>query len=141
MTREALLLIAMHQCPTLPMPDVLGPIMVAYALHENPSLNPLAVNHNANGTDDKGIAQINTRNFGWTSLKDWRDPCQNLTAAAKVWFARYNGNPPDELKALYVAGVFAKLVGSQHIVPAARVDDAPDLEDAPGQPETLRIGD
>lgn len=143
MTREALLFIAMHQCPTLPMPEVLGPVMVAYAQHENHPLDPLAVNHNPNGTYDMGIAQVNSRNFGWTGLKDWRDPCQNLTAAAKVWFARYNGNPPDELKALYAAGMFAKLGVRQSqtaTVTEVQPDEAPALEDVPGQPETLQIG-
>lgn len=121
MTREALLAIALHQCPSLPMPEVLGPIMVGIALHENHTLDPLAINHNANGTDDKGVAQVNTTNFGWTGLQDWRDPCQNLTAAAKVLFARFNGNPPPALKALYAAGVFSEL---QSLKPAAAAAQA-----------------
>jgi soluble lytic murein transglycosylase-like protein len=137
MTLQALLAIALS-CPTLA--PSLAPIMAGIAAHENPKLDPRAVNHNANGTRDMGIAQVNEINFGWTGLKDPFDPCQNLTAAAKVLFAKYNGNPPDTMKALYAAGVMARLAQQAPTEPTALAVPAAEvarLEDNPGEPETL----
>ena len=44
--------------------------------------DPLAVNHNKNGTVDKGLMQINSSNNEWLHLTDPFDPCQSVHAAA-----------------------------------------------------------
>lgn len=49
------------------LPPAVAPIMVGIAQHES-GLDPAAVHHNANGTDDVGIVQVNSSNFGWTGL-------------------------------------------------------------------------
>lgn len=132
MTPEAALAIALA-CKTLPA--ALAPIMVGIASHES-GLNPFAVHHNPNGTTDYGLVQVNSIHLGWTGLTDPFDPCANLTAGAKVLFAKYNGNPPDRGKAAYAAAVMARLALA---LPPQQADEAPDLEDVPGQPETARI--
>ena len=94
----------------------LAPVAVGIAKHES-GLNPLAINHNANGTTDYGIAQINGSNFSWLSVslhtpvnaRTVMDPCLNLQAAMRVLFAKYQGNPPDLVKAAYAADVVAKI--------------------------------
>jgi hypothetical protein len=90
--------------------STLAPIMVGIAQHES-GLDPAAIHHNANGTVDVGIAQINTSNFRWLGLtmQTALDPCQNLAAGARVLFARYNGSPPDAVKAAYAASVTARI--------------------------------
>jgi hypothetical protein len=119
MTPAAALAIALT-CPTLP--PSLAPIMVGIAQHES-GLNTTAINRNTNGTDDVGLTQVNTANFNWlaramtaeqhrlviVSLATIVDPCLNLSAGAHVLFAKYNGNPPDAVKAAYAAGVIAKI--------------------------------
>lgn len=138
MTLEAVLAIALT-CPTLP--PSLAPIMAGIAMHESGG-DPNAVHYNPhNLTTDYGLAQVNTVNLGWTNLTNPFDPCANLTAGAKVLFAKYNGNPPDSIKAIYAAGVMTRLAHAQQPSAAKPTDEAPDLEDAPGQPETLNIGD
>lgn len=118
MTAQALaLLISTHNC----VPPVMVPVMIGIALHENHALDTQAVNHNSNGTDDIGVAQVNTSNFGWTGLTrvTAKDPCLNIAAAMKVWFARYNGNPPDYLKARYATGAIKAVesVGQSVTIP------------------------
>jgi hypothetical protein len=130
MTPAAVLALALT-CPTLPVS--LAPVMVGIAMHENPQLDPRAINHNKNGTDDLGLAQVNTINLGWTNLKDPFDPCQNLTAASKVLFSKYNGNPPDGVKALYAAGVMARLAR----LPEAPAPEAPAPEAISSQPPAI----
>jgi soluble lytic murein transglycosylase-like protein len=105
MTFEAILAIALT-CKTLPVS--LAPIMAGIAMQESGG-DPRIVNHNPNGTSDFGLAQVNTVNLGWTHLTNPFDPCANLTAGAKVLFSRYNGNPPDSIKALYAAGIMTRL--------------------------------
>lgn len=106
-TAQALLaFIAAHECVS----PKLAPIMVGIAQHES-GLDPAKVHRNANGTFDVGIAQINTSNFGWLGLT-WEtalDPCRNLAAGAAVLFARYNGSPPDPVKAAYASAVMARI--------------------------------
>jgi hypothetical protein len=99
-------LIAANNC----VPPALAPIMVGIAQHES-GLDPAAVHHNANGTIDVGIAQINSANFGWLGLTMATafDPCRNIAAGARVLLAKYNGNPPDAGKALYAASVLADI--------------------------------
>jgi hypothetical protein len=71
------------------LPPALAPIAAGIALHENPKLDMQAVNHNANGTRDYGLAQINSANFGWLSVsmhtpvneRTIFDPCINLQAS------------------------------------------------------------
>lgn len=102
-TAEALLAFVLaHKC----VPPAIAPVMVGVALHENPTLDPAAINLNLNGTADVGIAQVNTSNFGWTGLtqKTALDPCANIHAAMMVFFAKYNGNPPDVIKVKYAHG-------------------------------------
>jgi hypothetical protein len=99
------------------LPPALAPIAAGIALHENPKLDPQAVSHNANGTSDYGLAQINSANFAWLSqsmqtpvnVRTIFDPCINLQASMRVLFARYNGSPPDPVKAAYAADVMARI--------------------------------
>lgn len=95
-------------CPTLPQSML--EIVVGNALHENPTLNERAVNHNSNGTDDFGLGQVNTINLDWTGLRGHEfEVCPNLTASAKVFLAKYNGNPPDQIKAVYAAAAMMQI--------------------------------
>lgn len=107
MTLEAALAIALT-CQTLPAS--LAPIMVGIAQQES-GLDPAIVHRNPNGTVDVGLAQVNSSNFGWLGLtmQTAMDPCTNLAAGARVLFARYNGSPPDSVKAVYAAGVMTRL--------------------------------
>lgn len=123
MTLEALLAIALT-CPTLP--PSMAPIMAGIALHESAG-NPNAVHQNTNGTVDIGLAQVNSSNFGWLGLtaQTALDPCTNLAAGARVLFARYNGNPPDAIKAVYAARVMAQL---SHLPPTVLAESTPAAE-------------
>lgn len=107
LTVPAALAIALT-CPTLP--PSLGPIMVGISQHES-GLDTNAMHRNSNGTVDVGLAQVNSANFLWLGLtmQTAMDPCMNLAAGARVLFAKYNGNPPDSVKAVYSAGIMARL--------------------------------
>ena len=96
-----------NQC----VPPKLVDTMVAVALNENPHLDPNAINHNTNGTYDYGLAQVNTINLSWTGLTPVTamDPCKNIAAAAKVLFAKYNGNAPVRRKIAYTNGFLLDL--------------------------------
>jgi hypothetical protein len=98
----------------------LAPVMVGIAQHES-NLNPIAQHLNLNGSWDIGIAQVNTSNFGWTGLTmaTALDPCANFQAGAKVLFAKYNGSPPDGVKAAYAADVIAKIPTESAPLPPA----------------------
>jgi hypothetical protein len=89
----------------------LAPIMTGIVQHENPKLDPVLVSHNTNGTDDVGLAQINTSNFGWLKLDmgKARDPCRSIIAGAEVLLARYNGSPPGDVRAAYSSDVMKKI--------------------------------
>jgi len=52
-------------------------LAVSIALEENPTLNPLAVNENENGTFDRGIFQLNS---SWYNDEFWFDPETNIRA-------------------------------------------------------------
>lgn len=134
LTVPAALAIALT-CPTLP--PSLGPIMVGISQHES-GLDTNAMHRNSNGTVDVGLAQVNSANFLWLGLtmQTAMDPCMNLAAGARVLFAKYNGNPPDSVKAVYSAGIMARLSRVPTTAVAAPNDEAPSLEDAPGQPQT-----
>jgi Transglycosylase SLT domain len=126
---------------TCNIPEPVVPIIVGIAKHES-GLNTEAINHNTNGTLDAGLAQLNSSNWGWLgihSLAQALDPCTNLRGGVRVLLARYNGNPPDSGKALYSAAVLAAIPKPSTTKMPAQNDEAPDLEDAPGQPETLEI--
>jgi soluble lytic murein transglycosylase-like protein len=84
--------------------------MVGIAQHES-SLDPVAIHRNANGTLDVGLAQVNSANFAWLglTLQTALDPCRNLAAGARVLLAKYNGNPPESVKAAYADGVTAQI--------------------------------
>jgi hypothetical protein len=133
MTVQAALAIAL-KC----LPSAVAPVMVGIAQHES-GLDPAAVHHNANGTDDVGIAQVNTSNFGWTGLT-WQtalEPCASFRAGAMVLFAKYNGNPPATVKTAYAGAVLARLQG---LTPAASDPSTPPssapaaIDDPPGPP-------
>jgi hypothetical protein len=101
------------------LPPAVAPIMVGIAQHES-GLDPAAVHHNANGTDDVGIAQVNTANFAWTGLT-WQtalQPCASFRAGAMVLFARYNGNPPAPVKTAYANDVMNRLRSLADTAPA-----------------------
>lgn len=107
LTAQALLaFIAAHNCVS----PSLAPVMVGIAAHES-HLDPLAIHKNANGTFDVGLTQVNTSNFGWLGLtmESALDPCRNIAAGAAVLLARYNGSPPDPIKAKYAAGALAQI--------------------------------
>lgn len=101
----------------------LAPIAVGIAQHES-GLDPAAIRHNPNGTTDYGLGQINSSNFAWLSQsigtpvneRTILDPCLNFRASMRVLFVKYNGNPPDAVKALYAAQVMAQMV-PQHAEP------------------------
>jgi hypothetical protein len=108
------------------LPPAVAPVMVGIAQHES-GLDPAAVRHNPNGTADVGIAQVNTSNFGWTGLT-WQtalEPCANFRAGAMVLFAKYNGNPPDAVKAAYANDVLQRLQAPA-AAPASPPCPAPD---------------
>lgn len=91
------------------IPESVVPLIVGISKHES-GLNTQAINKNANGTIDAGLSQVNSSNWGWLgihSLQEALDPCTNLRGGVRVLLARYNGNPPDTLKAFYSAAVLA----------------------------------
>lgn len=116
------------------VPPSVAPIVVGIAQHES-GLNPYAVHDNQSGRSyypdtahqaaviahsligighaslDIGIGQITTANFGWLSLtvESALDPCKSFAGSASVLLARYNGNPPGSVKALYAAGAMARI--------------------------------
>jgi soluble lytic murein transglycosylase-like protein len=56
--------------------------VLAIALEENPTLDPLMVSPpNRNGTVDLGVMQLNSQYFG---NLDWRDPETNIRAACQL---------------------------------------------------------
>lgn len=114
------------------LPPSVAPIMLGIAQHES-GLDPTLVHKNANGTLDVGLAQINTSNFGWLGLtmETAKDPCRNLAAGARVLFARYNGSPPDAVRAAYAAAIDRR-IRTLDAAPdsLALVPPAPEEEDA-----------
>lgn len=138
-TAAALSLIAAQQCVS---PSV-APIIVGIAQHES-GLRPYAIHDNVahksyfpetaeqavvmarsliaigHSSLDLGVGQVNTSNMGWTGLTLERafDPCRNFTAAAAVLFARYNGSPPDGVKATYAAATAARIAVIDGTTPA-----------------------
>jgi soluble lytic murein transglycosylase-like protein len=52
---------------------------LSIALTENPTLDPLAVNVNSDGTLDRGVMQLNSSWFNGV----WRDPEENIRAGCK----------------------------------------------------------
>lgn len=107
MTVQTLLaFIAAHNCVS----PSLAPVMVGIAQHES-GLDPTIIHRNPNGTFDVGLAQVNSANFGWLGLtmETALDPCRNIAAGAAVLLARYNGSPPDSVKAQYATGALAQI--------------------------------
>jgi soluble lytic murein transglycosylase-like protein len=100
--------------------------MTGIVQHES-GLDPTIVHHNPNGTVDVGLAQVNSSNFGWLGLTmaDALDPCRNLAAGARVLLVRYNGNPPDTVKAAYSADVTARIRTLDGAGTAVTVAEAP----------------
>jgi hypothetical protein len=142
LTHAALLALAM-QCVS---PQA-APLVVALVEHENrcDCGNTEAHGVNPNGTEDWGLGQINSANFGMLSRLFGReinkttilDPCTNLAASEAVLLARYNGSQFIPLGASYAAGVIAKLNGEIRIdarmtpvspIVARRVADKPKRE-------------
>ena len=110
------------------VPPAVAPIMVGIAQHES-GLDPIAIHHNANGTVDVGLAQVNSANFVWLglTLQTALDPCRNLAAGARVLLAKYNGNPPDIVKAAYATAVTARIrdLGNAPSAPPSSPPDPP----------------
>jgi soluble lytic murein transglycosylase-like protein len=52
---------------------------LSIALAENPTLDPLAVNVNKNGTIDRGVMQLNSSWFNGA----WQDPEENIRAGCE----------------------------------------------------------
>jgi hypothetical protein len=86
----------------------LAPVMTGIAMHESRG-DPAAVNRNAKGTVDVGLAQVNSSNFGWLGLtmQTAMDPCTSLQAGARVLLAKYNGSGPATVA--YAASVTARI--------------------------------
>lgn len=142
LTHAALLTLAM-QCVS---PQA-APMVVAIVEHENrcDCANTEAHGVNTNGTEDWGLGQINSANFGMLSRYFGRkidvaailDPCTNLAASEAILFARYNGSQSLPIGASYASGVIAKLNGEIRIdarltpvspIVARRVADKPKRE-------------
>jgi hypothetical protein len=113
------------------LPPALAPIAVGITRGENPKLDLQAVNHNANGISDYGLAQFNFANFAWLS-RSMRTPVNertildlyiNLQSSVQVLFAKYNSNPPDVLRAAYAAGVIATILAGAEAPPEAQVNN------------------
>jgi Transglycosylase SLT domain len=122
LTAQAALAIAL-KC----LPPAVAPVMVGIAQHES-GLDPSAVHHNANGTTDWGLAQVNSSNFSWTGLtpNTALDPCANLRAGAMVLFAKYNGNPPAAVKIAYANDVMRRLQPAPGAPPIQAILSTPD---------------
>ena len=137
------------------VPPSAAPLLVGIAQHES-GLNPLAIHDNISGRSyspdtvqqavviarsliaighsslDLGIAQVNTANFGWTGLTIGTafDPCHSFAAGSAVLLAKYNGNPPDTVKAAYAADVTTKV---------RAIDGAPDPPKAADPPAFVSV--
>lgn len=55
-------------------------ILISIAMVENPRGNAYAINHNTNGTIDRGIMQLNS---SWYTSDRWHEPEHNIRAAAR----------------------------------------------------------
>jgi hypothetical protein len=156
-TAPALLaFIASNHC----VPPPVAPVIAGIAMHES-GLSSTTIHDNVTGRSfnpetardavllastlitaghdlDLGISQVNVRNFGWTglTLQSAFDPCANLAAGVKVLFAKYNGSPPDTVKAAYAASVngnLTKIDGAKDETvppPPPPPPNAPDVDDA-----------
>jgi hypothetical protein len=152
-----LALIAANHCVS----PMVAPVMVGISQHES-GLNPFLIHDNATGraytpdtTDDArrlaakliaaghdldlGIAQINVRNLAWTGLTvaSAFDACRSLDAGARVLFAKYNGSPPESMRAAYAASVTDEIHALDAVAdppgpspPSAPAADDTDLHDA-----------
>jgi len=130
MTPEAFLTLALACQPPTPHPDTLALVLRGIAIGENESLEPTAINHNANGTDDRGLMQINTSHLGepigyhghTLTLQSLSDPCENIAAGGWIFLAglnRYNGRNPDHgLANSYTNRAIATVAKSMKIMPA-----------------------
>jgi soluble lytic murein transglycosylase-like protein len=58
-------------------------LFFAIVIQENPTLDPLAVYVNTNGTKDRGLCQLNDSWF----KGDWADPETNIRAACELFQA------------------------------------------------------
>jgi Transglycosylase SLT domain len=113
------------------VPHGLVPVMVGIAQHES-GLNTEARHLNPNGTWDYGLAQVNSSNLPWLGLTPATvmEPCHNLAAGARVLLAKYNGAPPDVVKAAYSNDVMAKVANlSGQPTPAPQPAPADDPDD------------
>jgi hypothetical protein len=112
------------------IPRPAAELIVGFAISES-GLNTEARHQNPNGTWDYGLAQINSSNLHWLGLtpETVMEPCANLTAGVKVVFAKYNGNPPDEVKAIYAQRVMTNVgivAGTPPSPPPPEADDPND---------------
>jgi len=90
--------------------------ILAIALTENDSLNPMAINHNTNGTIDKGIMQLNS---SWFFHDEWYDPEINIRAGC---FFIKNLLDNDEIETYWMAALaYNAGIGRIHDPPASSV--------------------
>jgi hypothetical protein len=144
-------------------------LLFQIARHES-KLQVDAVNHNANGTTDYGATQINSSNLEYLGVtadelvdstpitvrgvEVPRGLCAAMRASARFLanLSRYNsGKPSSTVGIKYATGVINEpLIGGsrgnsmlplQSAAPANQTSGGDlDMEDAPSQPETLRVG-
>jgi soluble lytic murein transglycosylase-like protein len=80
-------------------------IALGIAAHES-GFNPNATNHNANGTTDWGVMQLNDTTVQTMGVSNPLDPAQNIDAGVRLianLLAKYGGDPYQALWA-YASG-------------------------------------
>lgn len=112
--------------------SVVAPSTIAGIAQHESDLDPRAVNHNADGSTDLGLMQVNSKNLAWLGLTNPFDPCQSIAAAARLLanFSRYNTGSPTAglsyaLKVKAAIGAVSATPGATPSVPASRSPCAP----------------
>jgi type IV secretion system protein VirB1 len=104
--------------------------IVGMARHES-GLDPAAIHHNADGSTDYGLMQINSGNLALLGLTPATalDPCRSIAAGARllVSFSRYNtGSPTRGIANGYAVAVVAAAHAVRWPSPSRRtIDDTP----------------
>lgn len=77
---------------------VVAPATIAGIARHESALDPRYVNHNADGSIDAGLMQINSANWSWLGLtaETALDPCQSIRAAGSLLasYSRFNTGSP-----------------------------------------------
>jgi len=93
--------------------------VLAIALTENDTLNPMAIHHNADGTEDKGIMQLNS---SWFRHNEWYNPEINIRAGCSHIKTLLNRK---EIKTYWLAAVaYNAGLGKIHSPPKSAVNYA-----------------